>query len=201
MRSGLIRMSEILMTDTNKSDANDKTESKNKNLRVLDKTAIHGKRIHELPNGKGGYDRHTFEPDTYLTLPPHAASPLIGNDAFVVETSDGIVLRPIVETVGRGEGEAKITLSPDQVIASLDELTKDALYLRARNAGVGEGLHPIKTPREELISVVLRARTEVPETIATAGGKGKGKGKGGDDPGPVDAPGASNAVLDPDPYA
>lgn len=97
---------------------------------VKDLNATTDARRHDLLDADGKIVSFDFMPNRYTAVPLTMATRfLVGNSGFEVLGPDGQVLRLMAQPqTGAGPG---IVLRPDQVIASLDELTLDALVTRA----------------------------------------------------------------------
>ena len=98
--------------------------------KVKDLNAITEVRKHDLLDADGKIVPFEFKPHQYTAVPLTMATRfLVGNSGFEVLGPDGQVLRLMAQPqTGAGPG---VVLRPDQVIAALDELTLDALVIRA----------------------------------------------------------------------
>lgn len=134
--------------------------------KVLDLTAKKDARIHDLWD-RSVLRRYTFKPDEERELPMRVAAPLVANAGFRVTDDRGIVLRTVERTVN---GE-RVSMRSDQVVARLDELTKEALIERVREAG-GD---PAKLrTKEELAAWLIRQLAADAEAQAEAAARKPG---------------------------
>lgn len=102
---------------------------------VRDLNAIDAPRTHDLTDQDGRVTAYTFHPRQHTAVPLTVATRwLVGNNGFEVLGPDGQVLK-LVQQPQDAAGGRGLVLRPDQVIASLDELTQDALIARAAAKG------------------------------------------------------------------
>ena len=119
---------------------------------VLDKVAKGGPRTHTV-NGEA----ITLKPGEQKYLPPGVAAKFLSSDSFTVRNEEGDVVSSLSKSGVNQAGQVKkFDLGPDEVVASLEELTKDALLGRAARFPGGERLS--KAKREDLITFIQNAR-------------------------------------------
>lgn len=97
----------------------------------------HIARTHVLRDNTGREHTFVFPPGTHVEVPYEIALRLIPIDGF--EVLDAKTGRRIVVDQARGQ-LTKLDLKPDEVIANLEELTRDSLMVRARNLPGGDKL-------------------------------------------------------------
>ena len=102
---------------------------------VKDLNALTDARRHDLIEPDGSVKAYEFMPGRYTAVPLTVATRyLVGNSGFEVKGPDGQILK-LVQQPQDAAGGRGLVLRPDQVIASLDELTQDALIARAAVLG------------------------------------------------------------------
>jgi hypothetical protein len=125
------------------------------NLRVIDSAAKMGPRTHLMPNEPGTRDSSYTFPDwqTAVSVPLHRAMMFAQAPDFEVYDEDGkpLTMRNL-EGVG---GTGKLVLRPDETIARLDELSREALVERAKRLPGGDKIARMK--REDMLSALLAA--------------------------------------------
>jgi hypothetical protein len=104
---------------------------------VKDKNALNEPREHDLVWPDGKMERFAFEPRAFREIPMVLATRwLVGNGGF--EVREGGPGGPILKLVAQKQEAAQgpgFVMRPDQVVATLDELTLDALLARVQKAG------------------------------------------------------------------
>lgn len=119
---------------------------------VKDKVAKTVARVHTV-NGEA----ITLKPNEQKYLPPGVAAKFLSSDSFEVRNEEGDIVASLSKSGVNQAGQIKkIDLGADEVVASLDELTKDALLGRAARFPGGERLS--KAKREDLIDFIKSAR-------------------------------------------
>lgn len=102
---------------------------------VKDLNAVTDARRHDLMDADGKITAYDFMPGRYTEVPLALATRwLVGNIGFEVKGPDGQILKLVAQPQDAAGGRGMV-LRPDQVIASLDELTQDALIARAAAKG------------------------------------------------------------------
>lgn len=107
---------------------------------VLDKTAVEGPRIHEMPV-LGAIRKFTFQPGVGTPMPPEIAAKFLKHeDAFAPVNEQGQVLPYTrapkqLEELQAGE---KLNLSEQETVARFDELSSPSLYRRCVELPGGE---------------------------------------------------------------
>ena len=124
-------------------------------LRVIDRAAMMGPRTHHMPNEPGTRDSQYVFPDwqTAIEVPIHHAMMFAQAPDFEVYDQDGkpLTMRNL-EGVG---GTGKLVLRPDETIARLDELSREALIDRAKRLPGGDKISRMK--REDMLAALLAA--------------------------------------------
>jgi hypothetical protein len=124
-------------------------------LRVIDRAAMMGPRTHLMPNEPGTRDSsYTFQDwQTATEVPIHHAMMFAQCPDFEVYDQDGkpLTMRNL-EGVG---GTGKLVLRPDETIARLDELSREALIDRAKRLPGGDKISRMK--REDMLAALLAA--------------------------------------------
>jgi hypothetical protein len=124
-------------------------------LRVIDSAAKTGPRTHLMPNEPGTRDSIYTFPDwqTAIEVPIHHAMMFAQAADFEVYDADGkpLVMRNL-DGVG---GTGKLVLRPDETIARLDELSREALIDRAKRLPGGDKIARMK--REDMLAALLSA--------------------------------------------
>lgn len=118
--------------------------------RVRDLYARERVRVHELRDADGKFEDYAFPPGQHIEIPMDIALSLVPNEGFEVIGPDGKVLRMTALPAGQGNA----VLKPDQVVATLAELTDAALYNRARGR-IGGEIVSRGWPRTQLMSFLL----------------------------------------------
>lgn len=104
---------------------------------VLDRNAINQPRIHKV---KG--QAIAFKPGQRVSLDSHVAAAFLSSASFEVLNENGDKVSSLPkQSVSQAGVSGGINLEPGQVIASLDELTKEALIARAARIPGGERLN------------------------------------------------------------
>jgi hypothetical protein len=136
-------------------------------LQVTDTTCTpaYPTRTHDIMY-QGRRAQVTFNYGNPLRLPIDVALKFLKDEAFVVTDEDGNQYDPTPKAPEAAGAEFK--LAPDEIVAKLDELTQEALYLRAKQLN---GSDHIKkgTPKTELVAFLAAQRL----TEAKAAGKAK----------------------------
>jgi hypothetical protein len=102
-----------------------------------DKNAYRGSRAHDVVLNDGTVKNYAFPNEsTFIPVPTEVAMKLSKIPGFEVKDTRGLVVVPqqIEEQTGLNE---IVSLSSDQVIANLNELTKEALIVRANAPELG----------------------------------------------------------------
>jgi hypothetical protein len=107
-------------------------------LTVLDTTAVSGPRRHTIIVD-GAEVTHEFQPGKPLAMPYAHAMKFLGIPAFQVADDQGSRVTPPADPK-KSETTEGVHLADDEVVARLDELTMEALLLRANMAPGGEKL-------------------------------------------------------------
>jgi hypothetical protein len=103
----------------------------------LNATAGNVEREHDLLAADGSVHHFTFEPRKETAVPLALATRwLVGNSGFRVKV-DGQVLKLVAPKQVAVQGPGHV-MRPNEVVATLDELTLDALLARVQKAG-GQG--------------------------------------------------------------
>jgi hypothetical protein len=125
-------------------------------LRVIDSAAKMGPRTHSMPNEPGTRESVYTFPDwqTAIDVPIHHAMQFAQAPDFEVYDQDGkpLTMRNL-DGVG---GTGKLVLRPDETIARLDELSREALVDRAKRLPGGDKIARMK--REDMIDALLAAQ-------------------------------------------
>lgn len=124
---------------------------------VLDTSAHDVERIHDQIIG-GVIRKFTFKPRQPTPLPPEVAVKFLKSEGFVLTDAEGSPIewnatprQP--HEMGAGE---QISLAPNEVIASLDELNMGSLRKRALQMGASEAA--LQADKEDLIGYI-KAKT------------------------------------------
>ena len=132
-------------------------------FKVTDLLATNGPRVHDLATNPARGGAREFKgfafPDhrTAVEVPEEFALGLVGNDGFLVVDHTGRELKAVAQAVEQaGAAPAEITMRDDQVVARLDELTKEALMTRAV-AIDGDNAEAHKT-KDQLIDFIRTSR-------------------------------------------
>jgi hypothetical protein len=103
--------------------------------KVRDLNATTEPRTHDLVDADGVKAAYAFPPGAWVDVPLTIATRwLVGNSGFEVKGPDGQVLKLVAQPQEAAGGRG-LVLRPDQVVASLDELTIDALMSRVQARG------------------------------------------------------------------
>jgi hypothetical protein len=125
-------------------------------LFVLDPSAIPGgpSRAHDMPTAEGGVKSYGFAPNVATEVPTMHAMRFLASGFKVF--ADKAMTRPIAapRSLKAGhDGQNVLELRPDEVIAALYELTKDALFKRAAALPGGEKLD-VRADKTELMRII-----------------------------------------------
>ena len=145
---------------------------------VLDTSAHDTERVHEQIIG-GAIKKFTFKARTPTALPPDIAVKFLKSEGFMLTDRDGnpqewaqTPRQP--HEMGAGE---QISLGPNEVIATLEELGRGSLVKRALQLGASEAA--MDAPKEDLIAFVKQKTMEFRRQRRN-GGKGVAQEEGGD---------------------
>lgn len=158
-------------------------------LYVMDKNARppHEPRVHEILTGDGIVEKYSFHHQEFIKMPAAHAMRFLRDEAFHVSRDEkGLSrIRPMVEA--KDEAGNAVAKEPDEVVARLDELKREALLRRALSMPGGDKLGS-NVSSANLIAFILGedVEEEAEETPAPKNKPKKGKGKAGDAEGVVD---------------
>lgn len=133
------------------------------NYTARDKNAYRGARSHDIQMNDGSVKSFQFPNESsYIPVPAEVAMRLSRIPSFEVKDSRGLTVIPqqVEEETGMGE---VVSLAADQVIANLNELTKEALTLRANSPELG-GKFKANTSKETLIQFITDHNLANPAT-------------------------------------
>ena len=148
--------------------ANTQQAEQNKMWGVIDLNAIKGPRSHEIPI-KTGMSGEVLMTRTYKleSDKPHAmeaehAMFFLKDASFVVLNQAGEIVTPVPVKDG---GLGGFQLGENEVIATYDEVSKEALYKRCKIIPGSEHIKETRTPKEEMITF-LKGKAKPPVGVS-----------------------------------
>jgi hypothetical protein len=145
------------------------TNTESKMWGVIDLNAIKGPRHHEIPikTGMSGEVLMTrtykLESDKPLPMEPEHAMFFLKDPSFVVVNQAGEIVTPV--PVNKEGGIGGFQLGENEVIASYDEVSKEALYKRCKIIPGSEHIKETRTPKEEMIAF-LKGKAKPPVGVS-----------------------------------
>lgn len=129
-------------------------------------------RKHDVLNDDGSVTTYEFCYGAATKMPLHHGMKFLVDDAFIVTDEKGHRIDPRPKRAQ--EQEAALALKPGQVVADLEELTVDALFVRCQMLPGSEGMKK-NTKKGDMIEFLLQSNGKSDGVQPAAGGKGNGK--------------------------
>lgn len=134
---------------------------------VIDRNAIKGPRTHDIPTQMldGEVVRtkaYHLNSDTPTPMPPEHAMFFLKDPGFLVMDGDGKEVSPVPIREG---GTGGFQLGENEVLATYEELSKEALFKRCKVLAGSEHIKETRTPKEDMIAF-LKERAKPPVGIS-----------------------------------